>query len=61
MICPFENFCCADIHILVKKYLQQHWHQFENTEFPELELLEACMAAVTPEKAEAWFKDCGYM
>jgi len=46
---------------VVKAYLRRHWRGFQDSEFPELELLEACMAAVTPEKAEAWFRDCGYM
>jgi len=50
-----ESFSC------VKAWLRRHWRRFQDSPFPDIELLEACMAAVTPEKAHGWFKDSGYL
>jgi len=50
-----ESFSC------VKSYLRCHYHQFDNGIYPEQDIRDACFAAVTPEKAQGWFRDCGYL
>lgn len=45
----------------VKYYLRRHWRGFLGSEFPTIDLAEACTVAVTAEKARGWFQECGYM
>ncbi|KAF8840028.1 hypothetical protein BDN67DRAFT_693348 [Paxillus ammoniavirescens] len=45
----------------VKYYLCRHWRQFPESEFPIVDLAEACTLAVTAGKTEKWFRECGYM
>jgi hypothetical protein len=51
------EFC----HPPVKKYLRRNYWQFQNSLFPERDLADACFAAITAEKAQGWFRDCGYL
>ncbi|KAF8836975.1 hypothetical protein BDN67DRAFT_872210, partial [Paxillus ammoniavirescens] len=44
----------------VKYYSHRHWWRFQESEFPMVDLAEACVSAVTADKAKGWFKDCGY-
>ena len=48
-------------HLIIKAYLRRHYTQFRDSLFPEQDLIDACFAVVTPEKAKGWFRDCGYM
>jgi transposase len=50
-----ESFSC------VKAYLRRNFQKFQDCEFPEQELVDACFAAVDAVKARGWFKDCGYL
>jgi transposase len=50
-----ESFSC------VKAYLRRNFQRFQDCEFPEQELVDACFAAVDAAKARGWFKDCGYL
>jgi len=50
-----ESFSC------VKAYLRRNFRQFQDCEFPEQELVNACFAAVDATKARGWFKDCRYL
>ena len=50
-----ESFSC------VKAYLRRNFRRFQDCEFPEQELVDACFTVVNAEKARGWFKDCGYL
>lgn len=50
-----ESFSC------VKYWLRRHWPDFQDSLFPEIDLMEACMQAVTAEKAAGWFRHSGYI
>ncbi|KIJ09634.1 hypothetical protein PAXINDRAFT_87210 [Paxillus involutus ATCC 200175] len=43
----------------IKYYLRRRWRQFLESEFPIVDLAEACTLAVTAEKSEGWFRECG--
>lgn len=45
----------------VKKWLCRHWHQLQNSEFPEQDLRDACFLAVNGEKACGWYAHSGYL
>ena len=49
------------LHILVKSHLRRYCHRFMNSHFPEQDLIDACFECVTAEKAQGWFRDCGYL
>lgn len=45
----------------VKAYIRRNFRHFQNSQFPERDLAEACFNAITAEKARGWFRDCGYL
>jgi hypothetical protein len=53
---PIENNSST-----IKYYLCRHWRQFLEleSEFPIVDLAEACTLAVTAEKTEGWLRECG--
>ncbi|RPD53269.1 hypothetical protein L227DRAFT_513527, partial [Lentinus tigrinus ALCF2SS1-6] len=49
-----EAFSC------VKYHLRRHGDPCDLGGVPEVQLMEACMAAVTAEKAQGWYRHSGY-
>lgn len=47
--------------ILVKYYLRRHGDVCEDDDFPEVALMEACVAAVSADKARGWYEHSGYL
>lgn len=44
----------------VKAWIRRHWRRMQNSETPEVDLLEAC-GVVTAESARGWFRHSGYL
>ncbi|KAJ7880817.1 hypothetical protein B0H14DRAFT_2340637, partial [Mycena olivaceomarginata] len=50
-----ESFSAA-----VKAWIRRHWRHMQNSDTPEIDLLEVC-GVVTAESAQGWFRHSGFL
>ncbi|KAJ7871627.1 hypothetical protein B0H14DRAFT_2345034, partial [Mycena olivaceomarginata] len=56
---PYSPDFCDAVIASVKAWIRRHWRRMQNSETPEVDLLEAC-GAVTAESARGWFQHSGF-